>query len=58
MRPSRVARELWSGLWLVPLMCLAGGIAQSFGTLAVDRRSDYQLVSHSLTGGPAAVRPS
>jgi len=55
MRPSRVARELWSSLWLVPL-CLADGIALSFGTLAVDRRSDYQLVSHSPTGDPAAVQ--
>jgi Predicted membrane protein (DUF2254) len=56
MRPSRVAPELWSSLWLVPLLCLAGGIALSFGTLAVDRRSDYQLVPHSFTGGPAAVQ--
>jgi hypothetical protein len=39
-------------------VCLADGIALSFGTLAVDRRSDYQLVSHSLTGDPALSRPS
>jgi uncharacterized membrane protein len=53
MRLSRATRALWSTLWLVPLLCLAGGVVVALGTLAVDRRHDYRLVPHGLTGGPA-----
>jgi uncharacterized membrane protein len=53
---SRVTRTLRSSLWLVPLLCLAGGIELSLGTLAVDRRFGYQLIPRGLTGGPSAVQ--
>ena len=47
---------MWSSLWLVPLLCLAGDILLSLCNLAVDRRYDHQLVPHSLTGGPGAAQ--
>ncbi len=40
VRASRAGRGLWSSLWLAPLLCLAGGIVLSSGTLAADRRFD------------------
>lgn len=55
---SRATRAMWSSLWLVPLLCLAGGIVLSLGTLAMDRRFDYQLIPHGLTGGPTRAARS
>lgn len=36
-------------------MRVLGGVALSFGTIAVDRATDFNLVPQSLTGGPAAA---
>jgi uncharacterized membrane protein len=55
MRLSRALRVLWSGRWLVPLLCVAAGIALSLATPAVDRRFDNRLIPSGLTGGPSAV---
>jgi hypothetical protein len=55
MRLSRALRVLWSGRWLVPLLCVAAGIALPLATLAVDRRFDNRLIPSGLTGGPSAV---
>ena len=46
---------LRSGLWFIPLMCVLGGVALSFGTIAIDRAFDYQLVPKSISGGPDAA---
>jgi len=53
---SRLARGLRSSLWLVPLLCVFGGVALSVATIAIDRRHDHELVSRGLTGGPTSVQ--
>ncbi|MET0326429.1 MAG: DUF2254 domain-containing protein [Ilumatobacteraceae bacterium] len=52
-RPSRLLR---SSLWLVPLLCVLGGVALSVVTIAIDRRYDHELVSRRITGGPTSVQ--
>src|SRR4051812_37816697 len=36
-------------------MCVLGGVAMSFGTIAIDRAFDYELVPNSISGGPDAA---
>jgi uncharacterized membrane protein len=51
----QVRRVLRTSLWVVPLLCLVGGIVLSFVTIALDRR--YQgLVPQSLTGSANSAR--
>src|SRR5918993_968727 len=43
------------GLWFVPLMCVLAGVALSFGTIAIDKAYEYELVPQSISGGPDAA---
>jgi uncharacterized membrane protein len=40
------------GLWFIPLMCVIAGIGLSFGTIAIDKAYDYELVPEWISGGP------
>src|SRR5512138_285782 len=40
------------GLWFVPSMCVLAGVALSFGTIAIDKAFDYELVPEWVSGGP------
>ena len=51
----RVYSHIRNSLWFVPVMCVLAGVVLSFGTIAIDRAFEYQLVPPSLTGGPDAV---
>ena len=44
-----------AGLWFIPLMCVMAGVALSFGTIAIDRAFNYDLVPKSISGGPDAA---
>ena len=44
-----------TGLWFVPLMCVLAGVGLSFGTMAIDKAYDYQLIPQSISGGPDAA---
>jgi uncharacterized membrane protein len=48
----RFAHSLRTGLWVVPVVCVLGGVLLSFVTVAVD---DGKLIPRSLTGGPDAA---
>src|SRR4051794_21035234 len=52
----RLAYALRASLWLVPLLCVLGGVALSVVTIAIDRRYDYDLISRRLPGGRSAVQ--
>ena len=43
------------GLWFVPLICVLAGVALSFGTIAIDKAYQYELVPRSISGGPDAA---
>ncbi len=51
----RATAHIRSGLWFVPVMCVAAGVVLSFITLWIDGRSGYNLVPRSFTGGPDAA---
>jgi len=53
MSTLRLQRFVRTSLWLLPLGCVAAGGLLAVGTLAVDRATDYRLVSQSLTGTPS-----
>ncbi len=55
MRVFRLLSSVRTGLWFVPVMCVLGGVALSFGTIAIDRTFDFKLIPQSLTGGPDAA---
>ena len=40
-----------SNLWLLPVLCVLGGVVLSVGTIAVDRWFDYTLIPRWITGG-------
>jgi uncharacterized membrane protein len=42
-------------LWFIPVLCVMVGVLLSFGTIAIDRNFDYELVPASLVGGPDAA---
>jgi uncharacterized membrane protein len=50
-----VFRKIRSSLWFVPVVCVILGAGLSFGTIAIDRASGFDLVPESLTGGPDAA---
>ena len=52
---SSAARKVRSSLWFLPVVCVLGGLALSFVTIAIDRALDYDLVPEWLTGGPDAA---
>jgi len=53
MSTLRLQRFVRTSLWLLPLGCMAAGLLLVLGTLAVDRATNYGLVSQSLTGTPS-----
>lgn len=44
-----------AGLWFVPLTCVLAGVGLSFGTIAIDKAYDYELIPPSISGGPDAA---
>src|SRR5829696_8243635 len=36
-------------------MCVLAGVGLSFGTIAIDRAWDYELIPQSISGGPDAA---
>jgi len=56
MRLFRVVHALRSSLWLIPLLCVLAGVLVAVGSLWLDRRSGYTLVSQTLTGTPSDVQ--
>jgi uncharacterized membrane protein len=52
MTAWRVVAHVRSSLWFVPVVCVLLGAALSFGTIAIDRAYDFELVPSSATGGP------
>jgi uncharacterized membrane protein len=56
LRRLRLQHEISSLLWLVPLLCLLAGVALSFGTIAIDRAGDYEIVSQKVAGTPMDVQ--
>ena len=55
MRVFKFVSSIRSGLWFVPVMCVAAGVVLSFGTIAIDRTFEFELIPASLTGGPDAA---
>jgi uncharacterized membrane protein len=55
MQTRRVTSYLRSSLWFLPVVMVLAGAALSFGTIALDRRFNYQAVPTSITGGPDAA---
>ena len=52
---SRSRSKLASNLWLLPVLCVLGGVLLSLGTLVLDRWFDYTLIPRWITGGPDAA---
>jgi uncharacterized membrane protein len=52
----RLWHNLSSSLWLVPLLCVLGGIILALGTAAIDRYFGYGLIPQSVTGSPNAAQ--
>lgn len=46
--------RLRTDLWLIPFGCAIAGMLLSFATLAIDRATDGELISQSITGDPNA----
>ena len=55
MLVSRFTSYLRASLWFLPVVMVLAGAALSFGTIALDRRFEYQAVPTSVTGGPTAA---
>ena len=55
MSAFRVRANLRKSVWFVPVLCVLGGVVLSFGTIAIDRLTNFELVPTSLTGGPDAA---
>src|SRR4051794_9860824 len=55
MAAWRLIAHVRSSLWFVPVVCVLAGAALSFGTIALDRSSNYGLVPQAATGGPDAA---
>ncbi len=55
MRFSKLVNSIRQSLWFVPVLCVLLGAGLSFGTLALDRYFDYDLVPAGLVGGPDAA---
>ncbi|WP_157008943.1 DUF2254 domain-containing protein [Agromyces laixinhei] len=48
-------RNIQTSLWLIPFLCVLLGIVLSFTTIAIDRATEYRLLSSDLVGGPEAA---
>ena len=55
MRVFKVLQSMRTGLWFVPVMCVLAGVLLSFGTIAIDRAFDYDLIPEDVIGGPDAA---
>lgn len=55
MRLSKFVTSIRQSLWFLPVLCVLLGVALSFGTIAIDRHFDYELVSKEHVGGPDAA---
>jgi uncharacterized membrane protein len=55
VQPARIAIYLRSSLWFLPVVTVLVGAALSIGTIALDRRFNYQVVPSTITGGPDAA---
>ena len=51
----RLSHALRSSLWFIPLLCVLGGVALSWTTIAIDDAFGDSLIPQSLTGGPDAA---
>lgn len=49
-----LGHRLRTDLWLIPFACAIAGMVLSFVTIAIDRATDGELVSQSITGDPNA----
>ena len=52
----RLRQYLDSNLWVVPLLCVLGGIVLALVTTAIDRSFDHGLIHQSITGNPNAAQ--
>src|SRR5919112_5720289 len=52
----RLGHTLRHSLWLVPLLCVLGGIGLALGTTAIDWYFDHALIPQSVTGNPSAAQ--
>ena len=55
MRLRRLFNNIRQSLWFVPVLCVLLGAGLSFGTIALDRHYDYELIPERLVGGPDAA---
>lgn len=55
MKLARLFLQVTSGLWFVPVLCVVVGALLSFGTIALDRRFNYEAIPRDLVGGPDAA---
>lgn len=56
MALHRLWKNLNANLWLVPLLCVLGGIVLALVTTAIDRYFDHALIPQSVTGNPNAAQ--
>jgi uncharacterized membrane protein len=55
MTLRRALIRIQSGVWFVPVLCVLVGVVLSFGTITLDRASDYEAVPSNMVGGPDAA---
>ena len=55
MKVSRLLLHVTSGMWFVPVVCVIVGAALSFGTIALDRASNYEAIPSEFVGAPDAA---
>ncbi|NKY38079.1 DUF2254 domain-containing protein [Cellulomonas septica] len=53
MRFARFVYAVKNSLWLIPLLCVLVGVLIALGTLWLDVRSGYSLISQTVTGTPS-----
>ena len=55
MKTFKLLNNIRTSLWFVPVLFVLLGAALSFGTIALDRSFDHDLVPRQLVGGPDAA---
>jgi uncharacterized membrane protein len=55
MPAQRVVSRVHSSLWFIPVLCVLIGATLSFGSIAIDEATGYDLVPSSLSGGSDAA---
>ena len=55
MRLRKLGVAIGSSLWFVPVMCVLAGAAISYGTIFLDRASDYHAIPQMLVGRPTSA---